>query len=144
MDKSEIKVKILDGAIMPYYLTGGAAGLDLTSYEDGIIDPFETKLVRTGIFFELPDGLEGQVRTRSGLALKSRIIVLNSPGTIDSDYRGEIKLILMNLGKDKFNYKKGDRLAQIVFSQVVKVKLTLVENLSNTTRGTGGFGHTGI
>ena len=144
MDSSEIKIRLLDGAMMPSYITSGASGLDLTSYEDGVVESFDVKLVRTGIFFELPDGLEGQVRTRSGLALKNRVIVLNSPGTIDSDYRGEVKLILMNLSKEQFNYKKGDRLAQIVFSQVVKVKLTMVDSISNTARGEGGFGHTGI
>jgi dUTP pyrophosphatase len=140
----DIKVKVLDGVILPGYQTDGSSGLDLTSYEDGMIDAFDVKLVRTGLFLELPSGLEGQVRTRSGLALKNRVIVLNSPGTIDSDYRGEIKLILMNLGRQKFNYRKGDRLAQIVFSQIAKVKLNVVEDISNTLRGEGGFGHTGI
>ena len=140
----EVKVKVVDDAILPTYQTDGSSGLDLTSYEDGLIDAFDVKLVRTGLFLELPFGLEGQVRTRSGLALKNRVVVLNSPGTIDSDYRGEIKLILMNLSKDQFNYKKGDRLAQIVFSQVAKVQLKVVEDISYTARGEGGFGHTGI
>lgn len=144
MQMFEVKAKVVDGAILPAYQTDGSSGLDLTSYEDGIIDAFDVKLVRTGLYLEIPNGIEGQVRTRSGLALKNRVIVLNSPGTIDSDYRGEIKLILMNLGKEQFSYRKGDRLAQIIFSQVMKVKFKVVENISATSRGVGGFGHTGI
>lgn len=144
MQMFDVKAKVLDGAILPAYQTIGSSGLDLTSYEDGIIDAFDVKLVRTGLFLELPIGLEGQVRSRSGLALKNKVIVLNSPGTIDSDYRGEIKLILMNLSKDQFSYKKGDRLAQIVFSQVMRVQLKVVDDISYTARGEGGFGHTGI
>ena len=144
MEELEIKIKLIDGTSLPHYQTEGSVGLDLTSTQDGIIEPLDVQLVNTGLFLEIPNGVEGQVRTRSGLALKNRVIVLNSPGTIDSDYRGEIKLILMNLGKELFSYKKGDRLAQIVFSQVVKVKFKVVDNISATSRGVGGFGHTGI
>jgi dUTP pyrophosphatase len=144
MEELEIKIKLIDGTSLPHYQTEGSVGLDLTSTQDGIIEPLDVQLVSTGLFLEIPNGVEGQVRTRSGLALKNRVIVLNSPGTIDSDYRGEIKLILMNLGKELFSYKKGDRLAQIVFSQVVKVKFKVVDNISATSRGVGGFGHTGI
>lgn len=144
MEELEIKIKLIDGTSLPHYQTEGSVGLDLTSTQDGVIEPLDVQLVSTGLFLEIPNGVEGQVRTRSGLALKNRVIVLNSPGTIDSDYRGEIKLILMNLGKELFSYKKGDRLAQIVFSQVVKVKFKVVDNISATSRGVGGFGHTGI
>ena len=144
MEELEIKIKLIDGTSLPHYQTEGSVGLDLTSTQDGIIESLDVQLVSTGLFLEIPNGVEGQVRTRSGLALKNRVIVLNSPGTIDSDYRGEIKLILMNLGKELFSYKKGDRLAQIVFSQVVKVKFKVVDNISATSRGVGGFGHTGI
>ena len=114
MEELEIKIKLIDGTSLPHYQTEGSVGLDLTSTQDGIIESLDVQLVSTGLFLEIPNGVEGQVRTRSGLALKNRVIVLNSPGTIDSDYRGEIKLILMNLGKELFSYKKGDRLAQIV------------------------------
>jgi dUTP pyrophosphatase len=147
MDNSEfleIKIRLLDEATLPQYQTSGSVGLDLMSIENGFIKPFDVTLVSTGLFLELPEGVEGQIRTRSGLALKNKIIVLNSPGTIDSDYRGEIKLILMNLSKEQFKYNKGDRLAQIVFASVIKVKFKVVNEIENTMRGSGGFGHTGM
>ncbi|MDY6821265.1 MAG: dUTP diphosphatase [Deferribacterota bacterium] len=139
-----IKVKALEGASIPEYKTSGASGLDICSFEDGVIPSFDVKLIRTGLYFEIPHYIEGQIRSRSGIALNNKVIVLNSPGTIDSDYRGELKIILMNLSKESFYYKKGDRLAQIVFSKVIKANLVLVDNVCDTQRGSGGFGHTGI
>ncbi len=103
----------------------------------------ETSLVPTGLIFEIPPGYEGQVRPRSGLAIKHQVGIMNSPGTIDSDYRGEVKVILTNFGKEDFVIHAGDRIAQLVFAPVVKVKLELVDSLNPTERGAGGFGHTG-
>lgn len=139
-----VKVKALDNLLIPEYATVGAAGADLKSAEDGVIKPGEIKLVKTGLFLEIPDDYEGQVRARSGLALKSGVTVLNSPGTIDSDYRGEVGVILINHGNKDFVYKKGDRIAQLIFSKVIKPKFEIVEQINTTTRGSGGFGHTGV
>ncbi|UOD34865.1 dUTP diphosphatase [Deferribacteraceae bacterium V6Fe1] len=139
-----VKVKALDNLLIPEYATDGAAGADLKSAEDGVIKPGEVKLVKTGLFLEIPDGYEGQVRPRSGLALKFGVTVLNSPGTIDSDYRGEVGVILINHGKENFSYKKGDRIAQLVFSKVIKAKFETAEQINSTARGAGGFGHTGV
>lgn len=139
-----VKVKALDNLLIPEYATVGAAGADLKSAEDGVIKPGEIKLVKTGLFLEIPDGYEGQVRARSGLALKFGVTVLNSPGTIDSDYRGEMGVILINHGNKDFVYKKGDRIAQLIFSKVTKAKFENVEQINTTTRGSGGFGHTGV
>lgn len=139
-----VKVKALDNLLIPEYATVGAAGTDLKSAEDGVIKPGEIKLVKTGLFLEIPDGYEGQVRPRSGLALKFGVTVLNSPGTIDSDYRGEVGVILINHGNKDFAYKKGDRIAQLIFSKVTKAKFEIAEQIKPTTRGSGGFGHTGV
>lgn len=139
-----VKVKALDNLLIPEYATVGAAGADLKSAEDGVIKPGEIKLVKTGLFLEIPDGYEGQVRPRSGLALKFGVTVLNSPGTVDSDYRGEVGVILINHGNKDFVYKKGDRIAQLIFSKVTKAKFEIVEQINTTTRGSGGFGHTGV
>lgn len=133
---------------LPQYKTTGAAGMDIMAYiPDGdyvIIKPQETKLILTGLFIALPSGWEAQVRSRSGLAAMDNVFVLNSPGTIDSDYRGEIKVILTNLGTEDFIIHSGDRIAQLVLSRVTKIMFKEVTNLDNTERGDGGFGSTGI
>lgn len=131
---------------VPSYSTELSAGMDLRanideSYE---LKPLERHLFRTGIYIGIPDGYECQVRPRSGLALKYGITVLNTPGTIDADYRGEICVILVNLSDTPFTVHDGDRIAQIVFSKYEKCSLKAVDQLSETDRGSGGFGHTGI
>ena len=131
---------------MPAYETVNSAGMDLRAYlPDGelVIKPMERALVPTGLFMEIPVGYEGQVRPRSGLAIKSGITVLNSPGTIDADYRGEVKVILINLSDTDFVIKSGDRIAQLVIAKHEQMEVVEVETLSETERGAGGFGHTG-
>ena len=130
---------------LPRYMTEGSAGLDLCADLDSPITlaPQEVLSVATGLSFAIPIGFEGQIRPRSGLAGKHGITVINAPGTIDSDYRGEVKILLINLGKEPFEIKRGERIAQIVFAPVVTAELELTENLEETTRGSGGFGHTG-
>jgi len=115
----------------------------ITGDEEIVIKPQETKLINTGLFIELPTGWEAQVRSRSGLAAMENVFVLNSPGTIDSDYRGEIRVILTNLGDKDFIVHTGDRIAQMVLNKVTKIKFYEVTNLDNTERGDGGFGSTG-
>lgn len=132
---------------MPAYETVNSAGMDLRAYlPDGelIIKPMQRALVPTGLFMEIPVGYEGQVRPRSGLAIKSGITVLNSPGTIDADYRGEVKVILINLSDVDFVIKSGDRIAQLVVAKCEQMEVIEIETLSETERGAGGFGHTGI
>jgi dUTP pyrophosphatase len=139
-----LKIKKLNpDAIIPAYQSEEAAGFDLHSIEDVILKPGERKLIKTGLAFEIEKGFEIQIRPRSGLAYKHGITVLNSPGTIDSDYRGEIKVLLINLGNESFEIKKGERIAQAVVAPVVQVKFEEVETLSDTKRGSGGFGSTG-
>ena len=131
---------------MPAYETVNSAGMDLRAYlPDGelVIKPMQRTLVPTGLFMEIPIGYEGQVRPRSGLAIKSGITVLNSPGTIDADYRGEVKVILINLSDVDFVIKSGDRIAQLVIAKCEQMEVVEVETLSETERGAGGFGHTG-
>jgi len=131
---------------MPAYETMNSAGMDLRAYlPDGelVIKPMQRVLVPTGLFMEIPVGYEGQVRPRSGLAIKSGITVLNSPGTIDADYRGEVKVILINLSDVDFVIKSGDRIAQLVIAKHEQMEVVEVETLSETERGAGGFGHTG-
>ena len=131
---------------MPAYETVNSAGMDLRAYlPDGelVIKPMQRALVPTGLFMEIPVGYEGQVRPRSGLAIKSGITVLNSPGTIDADYRGEVKVILINLSDADFVIKSGDRIAQLVIAKHEQPKVVEVQVLSETERGSGGFGHTG-
>jgi len=123
----KVKIKRLphaEGLQLPFYATPGAAGMDLlyAGYEEVVLKPFERKLLPTGIAIELPEGYEAQVRPRSGLAIKHGITVLNTPGTIDSDYRGEIKVILINLGNEDFVIRRGDRIAQLVVAEVEKVQ----------------------
>jgi dUTP pyrophosphatase len=136
------------GLPLPDYATEQAAGLDLTAAilpdEQITLNFCERGLVPTGLMLHLPAGYEAQVRPRSGLALKHGVTVLNSPGTIDADYRGEIKVILINLGKEPFTLRRGDRIAQLVVAPVTRVDLTRVDDLGQTGRGAGGFGSTGI
>jgi len=135
--------KLTSEAIIPAYQTKEAAGFDLHSIEETVINPGERKLIGTGLAFEIEFGYEVQIRPRSGLAYKHGITVLNSPGTIDSDYRGEIKVLLINHGNEPFEIKKGERIAQAVIAPVVQAKIVEVEELSDTQRGAGGFGSTG-
>ncbi len=131
---------------MPSYGTINSAGMDLRAYlPDGelVIKPMQRALVPTGLFMEIPVGYEGQVRPRSGLAIKSGITVLNSPGTIDADYRGEVKVILINLSESDFVINSGDRIAQLVIAKCEQMEVVEVETINETERGAGGFGHTG-
>ena len=138
-----IEVSLQPGAIMPSYQTSGSAGLDLHCLEDFEINPGGRTLVPTGISIAIPAGYEGQVRPRSGLALKHGITLVNSPGTIDSDYRGELRVIMINLGAEPVSFKSGDRIAQLVISKFEKAELVPVMSLDQTQRGEGGFGSTG-
>jgi len=130
---------------MPAYETEASAGMDLrANLEDSILlKPLQRALIPTGLFIELPIGFEAQIRPRSGLAIKSGITLLNAPGTIDADYRGEIKVILVNLSDQEFLVKNGERIAQMVIAKHETAKWIQVEQLSETVRGAGGFGHTG-
>ncbi len=142
-----MKVKIINKSNneLPAYETSASAGLDLRAFipETITLLPLERKLIKTGLFLEIPEGYEAQVRPRSGLALKNGITVLNSPGTIDADYRGEVGVILVNISQDNFEINTGDRVAQMVFAKVKQAKWVLSEELSETERGEGGFGSTG-
>lgn len=136
-------MKVHPDAVVPMYQTSGAAGFDFHAIEDVLIPPNETLLVRTGLAFAIPEGFELQVRPRSGLSLKSPLRVANSPGTVDSDYRGELGVILTNTYKEPYRVSKGDRIAQGVISSYVKADFVAVAELTNTPRGKGGFGSTG-
>lgn len=142
MEVLKIK-KLSEDAIIPFYAHPGDAGLDLFSVEEVTIEPGKRKLVATGISIELPKNTEAQVRPRSGLALKYGVTVLNSPGTIDEGYRGEIKVILINHGEEAFKINKGDKIAQMVIMPVLTVGIEEVEILNDSERGEGGFGSTG-
>ena len=128
---------------LPSYATPGSAGCDLYASEKTIVPAGGTAIVPTGIFLEIPEGYEGQVRPRSGLAAKLGVTVLNSPGTIDSDYRGEVKVIMFNTSKFHCELEVGDRIAQLVFAPVAQAEFQVVDELSETDRGSGGFGSTG-
>jgi dUTP pyrophosphatase len=130
---------------LPRYQSDQAAGLDLLAdvAEDWVLLPFQPRAVPTGLAMELPAGFEAQVRSRSGLALKHAVMCLNSPGTVDADYRGELQVILMNLGQQPFTVRRGDRIAQLVIARVAHAELSEVSDLSSTARGAGGFGSTG-
>ena len=144
--KTKALIKKLNKAVnTPEYKTSGSSGLDLEAFleNDLIVKSNETVLVPTGLSIAIDQSLEIQIRPRSGLAAKNNITVLNTPGTIDSDYRGEIKVILINLGKDDFVIKNGDRIAQMVICPVIKTEFEIVDELPNTPRGLGGFGSTG-
>lgn len=129
---------------LPTYSTSGSAGCDIYAAEDGDIKPGMIRLVKTGLKIAIPKGFELQIRPRSGLALKQSITVLNSPGTIDSDYRGEIGIILVNFGSETFKFAKGDRIAQGVFAPYKVAEFIKSDNLDETDRGEGGFGHSGV
>lgn len=130
---------------LPEYATDHSAGLDLRANlnEAIVLKPLERILVPTGLFIELPQGYEAQIRPRSGLAFKNGISVLNSPGTIDADYRGEVKVLLVNLSNNEFTVNDGERVAQMVIAKHETIKWSVVESLKETKRGAGGFGHTG-
>jgi dUTP pyrophosphatase len=141
----DVKYKRLsEDAIVPSYQTDGAAGFDFHSTIEGVVMPGQTVLVNTGLSFEVPDGHELQVRPRSGLSAKTGMRVTNSPGTIDSDYRGEVLIIMQNTGTIPFNIAKGDRIAQGVLVPVSRAVFKEAETLSKTERGQEGFGHTGV
>ena len=141
----QVKIVLKNGASIPDYQTEGAAGADVYALLDEpvVIKQAETVLIPTGIFLEIPFGFEAQIRPRSGLALKNGITFLNSPGTIDSDYRGEVKIIMSNFGKEPFTVTNGMRIAQMVFSKVYRGDFIVTEELKNTKRNDGGFGHSG-
>jgi dUTP pyrophosphatase len=142
----EVRVKLVKaGAILPKYQTEGSAGMDLHAAVDEpvTIRPGERRLIPTGLAFAIPNGWEGQVRPRSGLAAKHGITVINTPGTIDSDFRGEVGVVLVNHGQESFVVKSGERIAQIVFARYDRAELVAVEELDTTARGAGGYGSTG-
>jgi dUTP pyrophosphatase len=142
-----MKIKVINKSNfdLPQYETKASAGLDLKANIEDIITlkPLERTLVKTGLFLEIPEGYEAQVRPRSGLAFKNGVTVLNAPGTIDADYRGEVGVILVNLSNDDFTIQPGDRIAQIVFAKFEQAEWIDVDALSETVRGEGGFGSTG-
>ncbi len=149
MDEVALRVRRLphaSGLPLPEQASPGSAGLDLRAaiFEDLVLEPGERALVPTGLALELPQGWEGQIRPRSGLAIRHGISLLNSPGTIDSDYRGEVKVVLANLGGESMTIRRGDRIAQLVVSPVSRVVVQEVSELSPTDRGAGGFGSTGM
>ena len=145
MDSIQINIKNSSTNPLPAYATEGSSGLDVrANIEKAItIKPLERVLVPTGLFIQIPNGYEAQMRPRSGLAIKNGITCLNSPGTIDADYRGELKVILINLSNEAQTIEHGDRIAQLIFAKVEKATLNLVQQLNDTLMGDGGFGHTG-
>ena len=147
MKKPQVKlVKLTKLVRLPEYSTAHAAGMDLCAALEKpmSLKPREIKLVPTGLALEIPMGYEGQIRPRSGLALKHGISIVNAPGTIDADYRGEVGVILVNLGTKTFTINSGDRIAQLVISPVVRAQIIEAKTLKKTKRGAGGFGHTGV
>ncbi len=146
--RMNVEVKIINQSkhALPAYETMGSAGMDLKANIEGVINlqPFERLAVPTGLFIALPLGFEAQIRPRSGLSLKSGLSIPNSPGTIDSDYRGEIKVIVANLSNDLVEIKDGDRIAQMVIAKYERAEWNVVMNLDETERGSGGFGSTGV
>lgn len=138
-----VKVKSSASISLPEYATEGSSGMDLRAAEAAVIASGCVGCVGTGLYLEMPLGCEAQVRPRSGLALKHGVTVLNAPGTIDSDYRGEVRVILINHGKEDFHIEPGDRIAQIIFASVIQVSLVKAEELNSTERSSGGFGSTG-
>jgi len=142
----KINTKNISNNDLPHYATSGSVGMDIRAnlLETIVLSPLERRLIPTGIFLEIPQGYEGQVRPRSGLALKNGITCLNSPGTIDSDYRGELNVLLINLSNIPFTINNNDRIAQLVVAKVEKAELIPVQQLKETERNVGGFGHTGV
>ena len=145
MNICKIKCVAKEGVKIPEYKTVGSAGADVRAYLESpvVLKPGKRALIPTGLFFAIPEGYEIQVRPRSGLAAKNGVTVLNTPGTIDSDYRGEVKVILINLGNEDFEVKNGDRIAQIVVAPVTTGVFEQITQLDETERGSGGFGSTG-
>lgn len=145
---TQLKIKIINTSAnpIPAYATEGSSGMDIRAFLPAPVSlkPLERQLIPTGLFIELPMGYEAQIRPRSGLALKQGITCLNTPGTIDSDYRGEIKVLLINLSDKEQAIENNDRIAQLVIGKVEQVSLILVQQLEDTARGSGGFGHTGV
>ena len=146
MQTVAINIVNLSANPLPSYATSGAVGMDIRSnlQAELILQPFERHLVPTGLFIELPEGYEAQIRPRSGLAIAKGITCLNSPGTVDSDYRGELKIILINLSASVQVIHHGDRVAQMIIARTEKALLVLVQQLNDSERGEGGFGHTGL
>lgn len=149
MQNPVLRIEILPGNEdlgLPSYATEGSAGMDLKAAltETMVLPPGERGVIPTGLKMAIPPGFEGCVRPRSGLALKHGLTLTNSPGTIDSDYRGEVKVLVINLGKEPVSFKRGDRIAQLLIMPVARVQVMKVENLDDTSRGAGGFGHTGV
>jgi dUTP pyrophosphatase len=143
-----MKVRIVNRSphALPAYETTGSAGMDLRAYlsDPVTLQPLERSLIPTGLFIELPENVEAQIRPRSGLAVKKGISLLNTPGTIDSDYRGEIMLIVVNLSNEEQTIENGERIAQMIISKYEKIEWQEAEELQETLRGSGGFGHTGV
>ncbi len=141
----EVKIVNRSGFELPFYATELSAGMDVRAdiAQSVVLEPLQRAMIPTGLFVELPEGYELQVRPRSGLAAKHGVTVLNSPGTVDADYRGEIKVILVNLSSEPFEIKRGERIAQMVVARHERVEWSVVERLSETERGEGGFGSTG-
>jgi dUTP pyrophosphatase len=141
----EVKIINRSGNPLPSYSTSHSAGMDVRAFlpEDIILKPLDRKLVPTGLYLEIPEGYEAQIRPRSGLAIRYGITVLNTPGTIDADYRGEVCIILINLSSEEFTVKNGDRICQMIIASHEKVEWKQTEELETTRRGEGGFGHTG-
>ncbi len=149
MEQPDLKIEILPGSgdiSLPEYATEGAAGLDLKAAlsEPLVLQPGQRGIVPTGLKMAIPEGYEGCVRPRSGLAMKQGLTLTNGPGTIDSDYRGEVKVLVINLGQEPVRINRGDRVAQLLISPVARVRITQVNRVDDTLRGTGGFGHTGV
>jgi dUTP pyrophosphatase len=149
LEKIPIKIKRLQNnpdLPLPGYETEGSSGMDIRAAVDApiVLNPGEIRLIQTGLCMSIPHGYEGQVRPRSGLALRHGIGMVNSPGTIDSDYRGEISIIMINWGQNPFTINRGDRIAQMVIGKVLRADLVSVDSLDSTLRGDGGFGHSGI
>lgn len=146
MEELEVYVLKKEGAHLPGYATIASSGMDLFALLDKplILKPYERSLIPTGIYVSIPDGYEAEIRPRSGIANEFGVTVLNTPGTIDADYRGEIKVLLINLGSEPFTVKNNDRIAQMIFKNIVKVNWKTVEELPETKRGKGGFGSTGL
>lgn len=142
-----VKIKIINKSdnLLPEYATSGSSGMDLRAFlkEDLIIKPLERVVIPTGLYVEIPDGYEIQIRARSGLALKHGLSLPNGIGTIDSDYRGELGVIIINLSKEEYTVKSGDKIAQMVLSKYEKIQLEQVDVLDESKRGSGGYGHTG-
>jgi len=143
-----MNVKVINKSnnLLPAYETALSAGMDIRAFitEDIILKPLQRSLVSSGLFIELPQGFEAQIRPRSGLALKHGITVLNSPGTIDADYRGEIKILLINLSDTDFRIQSGDRIAQMIIAKHEQISWEATDSLNETSRGAGGYGHTGV